>query len=123
MSRFGSFKIQGHTYDMDDLTLNEVEEIEERAGGTAFSELNFGSAKVMKAIAFVLMKRSNPDLTEDEVGALTRRCPRPAPQAKARRKRKARTVPSSPMLEPRAQSYLSLADALEHRGADSARVD
>jgi hypothetical protein len=70
MSRFGSFKIQGHTYDMDDLTLNEVEEIEERAGGTAFSELNFGSAKVMKAIAFVLMKRSNPDLTEDEVGAV-----------------------------------------------------
>jgi hypothetical protein len=70
MSRFGSFKIQGTNYDMDDLTLNEVEEIEGRAGDTAFSELNFGSAKVMKAIAFVLMKRSNPDLTEDEVGAV-----------------------------------------------------
>jgi hypothetical protein len=70
MARFGSFKIQGTTYDMDDLTLNEVEEIEERAGGTAFSELNFGSAKVMKAIAFVLMTRTNPDLTEDEVGSV-----------------------------------------------------
>lgn len=68
MSRFGVFTINGTQYDMDDLTLDEVEEIEERAGGEAFSELNFGSARVMKSVAFTLMKRSNPDLDFAEVG-------------------------------------------------------
>jgi hypothetical protein len=67
MSRFGTFKIQGVSYDMDDLTLNEVEEIEE-LGGTTFAELNFGSAKVMKAVAFVLMKRTTPELAIADVG-------------------------------------------------------
>jgi hypothetical protein len=67
MSRFGTFRIQGIDYDMDDLTLDEVEEIEER-GGTTFSELQFGSAKVMKAVAFVLMRRTNPDIDYLDVG-------------------------------------------------------
>jgi len=70
MSRFGTFKIRGTEYDMDDLTLDEVEEIEERAGGVPFSELNFGAAKAMKAIAFVLMKRSNPELDMLDVGSV-----------------------------------------------------
>lgn len=68
VSRFGVFNINGTAYDLDDLTLDEVEAIEELAGGAAFSELNFGSAKVMKAISYTLMRRDHPDLEFSEVG-------------------------------------------------------
>lgn len=67
MSRFGEFVINGTRYDMDDLTLDEVEAIEELAGG-AFSELNFGSGKVLKAVSYTLMRRDHPDLTMEDVG-------------------------------------------------------
>lgn len=67
MSRFGVFKINQVEYDLDDLTLDEVEQIEDLAGG-AFSEINFASAKTMKALAFTLMRRNNPDLTMQDVG-------------------------------------------------------
>lgn len=67
MSRFGVFNINGVAYDMDDLTLDEVEEIEGSADAS-LSEMDFGSAKAMKAIAFTLMKRSNPALEMSEVG-------------------------------------------------------
>jgi hypothetical protein len=70
MSRFGVFKINGVAYDMDELTLDEVEEIETNAGGedVGFGGLNFGSAKTMKAIAFTLMKRTDPALEMAAVG-------------------------------------------------------
>src|SRR6186713_535372 len=68
MSRFGTFKIDGVTYDLDDLTLDEVEEIEDQSNGVPFSEINYGSAKGMKAFAYVLMKRNNPELTMADVG-------------------------------------------------------
>lgn len=68
MSRFGVFTINGIDYDMDDLTLDEVEEIETNAGGAAFTEMNFGAAKTMKAIAFTLMKRRDPGLEMADVG-------------------------------------------------------
>lgn len=68
MSRFGEFTINEVTYDLDDLTLDEVENVEDLCGGLPFSELNFGSAKVMKAIAFTLMRRSNSELEMAEVG-------------------------------------------------------
>ena len=70
MSRFGVFNINGSQYDLDDLTLNEVEAIEDLCGGTPFSELNFGSAKAMKAISFTLMKRDHPDITYADVGSV-----------------------------------------------------
>lgn len=68
MSRFGIFKINGVTYDLDDLTLDEIELIEETAGGIPFSEVNYGSAKGMKAFAFALMKRNDPNITLEDVG-------------------------------------------------------
>lgn len=68
MSRFGIFKINGVEYDLDDLTLDEVELIEETAGGVPFAEVNYGSVKGMKAFAFTLMKRDHPDITMEEVG-------------------------------------------------------
>lgn len=70
MSRFGIIKIGGVEYDLDDLTLDEVELVEETAGGVPFSEINYGSAKGMKAFTYVLMKRSNPEITYEEVGAV-----------------------------------------------------
>jgi hypothetical protein len=68
VSRFGVFNINGKPYDLDDLTLDEVEAIEDRCGGAAFSNLNFGSAKTMKAIAFTLLSRDDPNLAYEDVG-------------------------------------------------------
>ena len=68
MSRFGVFTINGVDYDLDDLTLDEVEQIEERAGAGAFTDMNFGGAKTMKAIAYTLMRRTSPELEWSEVG-------------------------------------------------------
>ncbi len=70
MSRFGVFTINGTAYDLDDLTLDEVEQIEELCGGLAFSELNFGSAKAMKAISFTLMSRDHPGMEFADVGSV-----------------------------------------------------
>jgi hypothetical protein len=68
MSRLGVFTIAGEPYDLDDLTLDEMEQIEENAGGVSFGEMQFGSAKVMKALAFTLMLRTNPALVMADVG-------------------------------------------------------
>ena len=70
MSRLGMFTIDGVQYDLDDLTLDEMEEVENLVGGTPFSEINYGSTKGIKAFTFVLMKRNNPDLTMEEVGQI-----------------------------------------------------
>ena len=68
MSRFGKFTINGVEYDLDDLTLDEMEQFEELAGGVPFSEMNYGSAKVMKAIATILLRRDNPAISAEEIG-------------------------------------------------------
>lgn len=70
MSRFGVFKLNGVEYDLDDLTLDEVEEIENLNGGVAFSEVNFGSARGMKSSVYVLLKRTQPDISIDDVGSI-----------------------------------------------------
>jgi hypothetical protein len=65
----GTYKIQGKDYDLDDLTLDEMGEIEEIAG-KPYSELTFGSVKEIKAIVLVLMKRDQPELTIEEIGSI-----------------------------------------------------
>ncbi len=70
MSRFGLFKINGVEYDLDDITLDEMEVIEEHAGGTPFSQMNFGSAKVMKAIAYTLSRRTDPTIEMSDIGQI-----------------------------------------------------
>jgi hypothetical protein len=70
MSRFGTFNINGQVYDLDDFTLDEVEQIEELCGGAPFSDLAFGSAKAMKAIAFTLMQRTDPEIEMSDVGTV-----------------------------------------------------
>lgn len=70
MSRFGVFKIEGVAYDLDDMTLDEMEAIEETCGGVPFSDLSFGSAKTMKAIALTLLRRKTPEVTLDDIGRI-----------------------------------------------------
>jgi hypothetical protein len=67
MSRLGEFYIGEVKYDLDDLTLDEMEEVETLAGAS-FSEINYASAKGLKAFTFVLMKRNNPNITMEEIG-------------------------------------------------------
>lgn len=66
MSRLGIFTIEGVDYDLDDLDLGEMEDIEELAGAP-FGEINTGSTKGMKAFVFVLLRRNNPDITMQDI--------------------------------------------------------
>lgn len=68
MSRLGQFRIEGVLYDLDDLTLNEMRDIEDMVDGTPFSDLNFGSSKAMIAASFVLQRRRNPAITVEQAG-------------------------------------------------------
>lgn len=68
MSRLGTITINGRQYDLDDMTLDEMAAVEERCGDVAFSEINFGSTKAMKAIAFEFLRRDDPALTFADVG-------------------------------------------------------
>lgn len=62
--------VDGRPYDATDLTLDEVEEIEEGCGGVALEHLDLGRAKVLKQIVFTLLKRDEPDVTMERVGKL-----------------------------------------------------
>src|SRR5262245_26343697 len=70
VSRFGVFRINGVDYDLDDLTLDEVEQIEDLNDGLPFGELRFNSAKAMKSIAFTMIRRAQPELRIEDVGSV-----------------------------------------------------
>lgn len=70
MSRLGIIEIGGEAFDLDDLTLDEIEKVEELAGAESFGEINYASAKGLKAFTFVLMARSDPNLTMEQVGSV-----------------------------------------------------
>lgn len=56
----------------EDLTLDEVEEVESIIGGDiglAFSE-GKPKAKAIKAVVFVTLRRTNPEITLEEVGQM-----------------------------------------------------
>lgn len=57
-------------FDIETLTLNEVEILEDLTGGSIDSMLEEGSprGKTLKALAFIIMKRDNPDVTLEEAG-------------------------------------------------------
>jgi len=84
MSQFGTFTIDGKTYDLDDFELGDLEEVESLClrpmvvGGvlqyapdgvtlhtepTPFGELNFNDTKVLRAFAFVILRRDNPEFS------------------------------------------------------------
>ncbi len=61
-------KINGKEYDATDLTLNEVETIEDLCGGVSLDSLDLGRAKTLKAIVFVLLRRDEPEITLEDAG-------------------------------------------------------
>ena len=70
MARTFTLKIEGKEYEVDDLTLDEMAQVEELAGGVPFSDLNFGAAQTMKALAYTLRRRDQPDVTMEQIGQL-----------------------------------------------------
>ena len=58
--------------DLDSLTIADIEAIEEAAGCpiTWLGNSERPQAKLMRAAAWVVMKRTNPAITWDEVGAI-----------------------------------------------------
>lgn len=61
-------RIDGRSYDAAELTLNEIEEIEDLCGGVSIEELDLGRARHLKRIVYVLRKRDNPEITLEEAG-------------------------------------------------------
>jgi len=57
-------------FDIESLTLNEVEVLEEVSGRSIDAFMNEGTPKgsAMKALVFVMLKRSNPEATLEEAG-------------------------------------------------------
>ena len=65
----GKLRIEGKNYDLEELTLDEVEQIEE-ALDAGIGEIDLRRAKVIKVIVYTLMRRDNPALTLEEVGQI-----------------------------------------------------
>jgi hypothetical protein len=61
------------TFDFESLTLNEVEQIELITGNSIDQILDAGQAKgkAMKAIIFIMKKRTNPDFTLEQAGQIS----------------------------------------------------
>lgn len=62
--------IDGKLYSFTKLDLNELVELEMHVGKTQ-SELDFGSAQVMRFMLYLLMRRDNPAITVEQAGELT----------------------------------------------------
>ena len=62
--------VNGKTFDVESLTLDEVEAIEE-ALDTTLDEADWRRARVMKHILFTFLRRDDPDLELADVGKLT----------------------------------------------------
>ena len=58
------------TLDIEDLTLDEVEEIEDITGESLDNMAAVKRGRMIKALVFVVLKRDNPDLTLEEVGEM-----------------------------------------------------
>lgn len=58
--------------DPDDLTLDEIDEVEETIGGPIDAIFTSGKpkAKVLKAIVLVITKRTDPDATMETIGSV-----------------------------------------------------
>lgn len=66
MSRFGTLTINSVEYDLDDLNLDDLEEFEERTGRSFEDGLD--GAKAKKALAFILLRRDNAEITWEDIG-------------------------------------------------------
>jgi hypothetical protein len=61
------------TFDFESLTLNEVEQIELITGNSIDQLLDAGQAKgkAMKAILFIMKRRTNPEFTLEQAGEIS----------------------------------------------------
>jgi hypothetical protein len=61
------------TFDFESLTLNEVEQIELITGNSIDQILDAGQAKgkAMKAIIFIMKRRTNPEFTLEQAGEIS----------------------------------------------------
>lgn len=59
-------------FDLEDLTIGEIEEIEDLTGRSFTGLLDDGQpmGKVLRAVAFVAKKRENPEFTWEDAGRL-----------------------------------------------------
>ena len=62
-----------NSFDFESLTLNEVEQIELITGSSIDQLMDAGQAKgkAMKAIIFIMKKRTDPNFTLEQAGALS----------------------------------------------------
>lgn len=63
-------RINGREYEAVDLTLDEVEEVEDLCGGVSLETVDLGRAKTLKAFVWVILKREDPTVTMEDVGNL-----------------------------------------------------
>ena len=68
MARTFILKIEGKEYEGDNLTLNEMIEVQELCGGIPFSDINYGDAVFLRAVAWVVRKRDDPEVTLETIG-------------------------------------------------------
>jgi hypothetical protein len=64
-----TFRVEDREFDISDLTWDEVEQIEEQFD-TAFAELDFGRAKIMRVIVLTLMRHENPKARMEDLGQI-----------------------------------------------------
>ena len=59
-------------FNPDDLTLDELEEVEDLIGMSIDTAFNVGQPKgrTLKVFAFIVLRRDNPDITMEDVGAM-----------------------------------------------------
>lgn len=69
MAAANTLRINGKDYRIDDLTLDEAELLEDTFD-CSLDQIDFKRAKVLKQVVFLLLRRDNPKLTIDEVGAI-----------------------------------------------------
>ena len=66
-SVLGDLTIDGRTYSLDDMTLGEMEELEDHMGLT-LSQIDVNSARAMRFLVYVLRRREDPGFTLERAG-------------------------------------------------------
>lgn len=69
MSKLGGITVDGQEYLLDDLSLGELEELEE-ALGAPMNEINFGSARALKYAVYFLLRGARPGFTLEDAAAV-----------------------------------------------------
>lgn len=77
------FDIDQLTVNLDELTLDDLDAIEELTGAPFTAIGQNINAKTLRALAFVSLRRDYPDITTEDVGRLKVKIDKPDPTAPA----------------------------------------